>query len=358
VLKTLDKYILLELLTPFLVGTLTVVMMFQANVLIADIGAFQSHHAPLTAVLEYAFYRTPGFLKLTFPIGIALASSLSISRIARESELTALRSAGVRFLRIILPILVVGSIVAVGNFYIVEKIIPESERAAGRVKFEYALKGGPMDTRTNVVLHLRNMMALFGTIYRDKQNHIMIHDALLVNQTKSGTITFYVASTGFYADGLWTFETPFKRDLRNDQLIQASTISDLKIKELISVSNLFAPRTAQEQTASQLAEAISEGKRYKKDVTALEVAYYEKFSVPFACIVFALTGPIFAVLFSRSGAFMGVLLSILLVMAYYNIHIIGTEIIGKNGWLTPWLSAWFSNIIFIFSSLFVIRRIE
>ena len=186
--KTLDKYILLELLTPFLVGTLTVVMMFQANLLIADFGVFQNHHAPLTAVLKYVFYRTPGFLKLTLPIGIALASSLSVSRIARESELTAIRSASVRFLRMILPILIVGMIVAVGNFYIVEKVIPESERAAGQVKFEYALSGGPMDTRTNVVLHLKNMMALFGTIHRNHQNHIMIHDALLLDQSKPGSI--------------------------------------------------------------------------------------------------------------------------------------------------------------------------
>ena len=105
-------------------------------------------------------------------------------------------------------------------------------------------------------------------------------------------------------------------------------------------------------------EAIEMGKKARQDMTMQEVGYYVRFSVPAACIVFALTGPVFAVWLARSGAFIGVLLSIVLVLIYYNVFIVSTEIIGRNGWLDPMLSAWLPNIIFAVLGFFALRRAE
>ncbi|WP_204352309.1 hypothetical protein, partial [Klebsiella variicola] len=47
-----------------------------------------------------------------------------------------------------------------------------------------------------------------------------------------------------------------------------------------------------------------------------------RFSVPAACVVFAIVGPVFAIVFARNGGFVGVFLSIVLVMLYYNAHVL------------------------------------
>ena len=126
----------------------------------------------------------------------------------------------------------------------------------------------------------------------------------------------------------------------------------------ISVPELFTQPQPEEQTAEQLKAQIEAGKRNRADTTALEVAYHVKFSVPAACLVFAITGPVFAVWLSRSGPFVGVLLSIVLVLLYWNFFVISTEIVGRNGWLPAWSAAWLPNMVFLALGLMALRRAE
>ena len=83
-----------------------------------------------------------------------------------------------------------------------------------------------------------------------------------------------------------------------------------------------------------------------------------KFSVPAACIIFALIGPVFAIYFARSGGFVGVFLSIFLVLLYYNAFVISTEILSKIGQIPGWLAAWLPNMIFAAIGILAIRRLE
>jgi lipopolysaccharide export system permease protein len=65
-----------------------------------------------------------------------------------------------------------------------------------------------------------------------------------------------------------------------------------------------------------------------------------------------------AVNFARSGAFMGVLLSIFLVLLYYNAYVISTEILGRNSWVSPVVAAWLPNVVFLVLGLVFLRRAE
>ncbi|HZH99158.1 MAG TPA: LptF/LptG family permease, partial [Fimbriimonadaceae bacterium] len=104
--------------------------------------------------------------------------------------------------------------------------------------------------------------------------------------------------------------------------------------------------------------AIKSLRQQGRDVTELQVKYHTRYSMPASCIVFALVGPVFAIWLGRSGGFVGVLLSILLVFLYYNLFVISTEIFGKNGWLDPVTSAWLPNAAFLVLGLFGLRRLE
>src|SRR5271155_2939714 len=103
-MKRLDVYLIREMVVPFLIGTVSVVLMFQANTYMALARELQLNNVPFSAVIQVLYFKTPFFLSMTLPLGMALASSLAMSRIARESELTAFRAAGARILRVLAPI--------------------------------------------------------------------------------------------------------------------------------------------------------------------------------------------------------------------------------------------------------------
>lgn len=358
VIRRLDLYMIKELLVPFFIGTVAVVLMFQANLLIALFKNFQTSHIPFVAIAQVLVYKTPFFLNMTLPVGMALASSLAVSRLVRESELTAMRSVGIPILRVVAPVAFFGALVAVGNFLLVERVMPSTEKQGNKLMNEIAIMGSNVDFKSNVVITLRGYTASFGSVQRLADGSLLLNRILLIEYPRPEETWLYSADQGTYRDGLWTLQNVYVRAFKREELTVAHPRKDMVINERISIQDLFQPARPEEQTFEDLSRAIREAKRLNRDTTMLEVAYHIKFSVPAACFVFALTGPVFAVIFSRSGAFVGVLLSIVLVLLYYNAFVISTEIFGRNGWLSPVLAAWLPNILFLVVGVALLRRAE
>ena len=127
-MRKLDRYLLGELLVPLLIGTVVIALLFVANDLIAIYKTFNVDAVPRLAIVQMLLYKLPSWMNYTFPIGMALGASLAVSRLARESEITAMRAAGIRVSRILLPIVVAGGLVSVANYLVVERLIPPATK--------------------------------------------------------------------------------------------------------------------------------------------------------------------------------------------------------------------------------------
>ncbi len=134
--------------------------------------------------------------------------------------------------------------------------------------------------------------------------------------------------------------------------------ADFTINEKIVPGDLFSPPLTEEMTLSELRDSIRVGRQTGSNTKDLEVKLQVKFSVPAACIIFALIGPIFAIYFAKNGGFVGVFLSIVLVLLYYNAFVISTEILSKIPQVPAWLAAWLPNILFVIIGVIAIRRLE
>ncbi len=356
-MKKLDFYIIRELIVPFLIGTLSVVLMFQANTYIALAKLYNLENIPKTAVLQFILYQTPTYLNMTLPVGMSLASSLAISRLARESELTALRAAGAKILRVIAPIVAFGIVVSIGNFYLVENVIPRSTKAANRIGMQLGVMGMAPNLKTNAILNLRQYAASFGIVERQGDD-LQIKKVLLIEQPELDVTAFTTARTATYHNGIWSFHEAYFRVVKGLDLQVFHPVKDFTINEKIVVSDMFSPPQTEEMTTTELRESIAAGKKMGSNTKPQEVMLNVKFSVPAACIIFALIGPVFAIIFARNGGFVGVFLSIVIVLLYYNAFVISTEILSKISQMPGWLAAWLPNIIFAAIGIFAIRRLE
>ncbi len=357
-MKRLDWYVLKELMVPFLIGTVSVLMMFQANQLIYLFKNVSLQNVPFSAFAQLVLYKTPYWANMTLPVGMSLASSLSISRLTRESELTAMRAVGARILRVIVPIALFGVIVAAFNFYMVEKIMPPAEKLFSKLSMDVGTIGGIPTFNQNVGIKLKNWNVNFGAIQRGTQDNLILTDIILFERPQPNQTVITTAKRGTYSSGDWVMKDTSVLVLQNQDLMSWKPSKDVIINDPIDIDSLFSSAASEEKTLSQLADTIKSMKNSGLDAKFKEVEYYNRFAVPASCIIFAMIGPVFAVWFARSGAFVGVLLSMVLVLVYYNAWIISTEILGKNGWTSPWLAAWLPNIIFFVIGLIAIRRLE
>ena len=73
-----------------------------------------------------ALYFAPFLIHMTMPVAMAVAASLAVSRLGRDSEITVMRASGVSLFRIFLPIYALGLAVSVADFYFGEYVVPPS----------------------------------------------------------------------------------------------------------------------------------------------------------------------------------------------------------------------------------------
>jgi lipopolysaccharide export system permease protein len=100
-----------------------------------------------------------------------------------------------------------------------------------------------------------------------------------------------------------------------------------------------------------LADRVAQVTRIKNDIISnkrqifsLLVEVHKKYAIPFACIVFVLLGSSLGILARRSGASMGIGLSIGFFTLYY-MSLIGGESAGDRMLISPWIGMWASNIV-------------
>lgn len=345
---------------PFLIGTLMVVLMFQANQLIAlyKDQNINMQRVPFTAVLQFILLKTPSWLQLTMPVGIALGASLSLSRIARESELTAMRSAGIPIRRVLIPVLIAGALGAGLNFWVTEHLMPRSEKASTRLLGEMGQLALQPTFKSNVAISLNGWIATIGTVTRGEGDTMNLTNVMLAQKDTRGEETVVMAERGSYSQGNWVFPQAVVRVFKGKDLTQIRTKSELKINQRISVENFFGGSQTQEMSIPQLRTAIKSQREAKLDTKQLEIEYHLRYSLPASCAIFAFAGAVLAVSFARNGPFVGVMLTFILVMVYYNAFVIAKEIFGRNGYLPPVVAAWAPNVVFFVLGLVMLRRAE
>lgn len=357
-MKRLDRYVIRELFVPFLIGTLAVVLMFDINQLMAMTKEWNLSAVPKLAVAQFILYKTPFYLNMTLPVGMSLAASLAMSRLARESELTAMRGAGTRVFRVICPVAFVGLLVSIGGFFLNEKVMPLSEKRATNLQQEIGVLANAPDFAENVYIRLQQYQVSVRRVQRIGPDKVMLEDVLLFSRPSLDQIQVMLGDTGYYDHGQWYMQDArvwvFGKD---DQVLTFKPHQRVNFNEKIAVNDIIMPPQPEEETAGQLRDEIALNKLHHIPTQQLEINYQVRFSVPAACFIFAFVAPALAIMFARSG-FAGVLLSIFIVFLYFNVYVTTTQILGKDPAMPPIVAAWAPDVLFLILGLIAIRRLE
>ena len=62
--------------------------------------------------------------------------------------------------------------------------------------------------------------------------------------------------------------------------------------------------------------------------------------------------------FAKKGPFVGILITMISALLYYNVYLISSQILSKQPWMVPAIGVWIPDILLIFISALSLRRIE
>ncbi len=368
----MDRYILSELIPPFLFGVgafssigVAIGVLFDLVRRITEAGL------PLQIAAEVFFLKLPYFISLALPMSILLSCLMVYGQMSTNSELIALRSCGVSIYRLVVPAVMLGLVMTGVTFAFNEAVVPAANYRAS-VILDRALKGKEPTFREKNILYQEFRRDVLPTGGREKAlsrlfyarefdgkqmkgltildfsqqglNQIVVSEAAVWNSDQK-TWDFF-NGTIYVVDKNGSYRNILRFDQQQLQLPRAPLDIATTTTDPIEM-NIAQIRDYLEKTG--------EGGN-EKEIRKLRLRIDQKISFPFACVVFALIGSTLGVYPQRSGrraTSFGVSLGI--ILSYYLFTSV-CEALYQFGILSTVIAAWLPTLSILAAGIVLLVR--
>lgn len=357
-IRIIDRYIFFSLWKPFLAGFFgTMIIVTFGNTLRA-IRLFSEGKAAKSAIVYWYLYRIPEDVQFVFPVSVLLATLLVFGQMSKQSEITALRAAGVNPTRLSVPVAVFGLISCFTLFVVLDQIVPRSMRESERIwKDEIRFTRTAHPFKERFLMKGKGDTLVYVGRYDLKTNdmrEVMIREYRPQDHAPVRQIT--APSATFVAGNVWTLrDATIHLFHQNPPLLVSNKTMEIELGE---GPDDFA-REERPPVEMTSAELLTEIKRLEErglaNTQALKVELYLKSSFPFCVLIFCLIGSVMGFTSNRTGGAIGFGISLLVTFLYY-ISMSLSSSLGKTGVLHPMIAAWTHNFIFLGVALTLLFR--
>ena len=123
-MKILSRYVLREHIGPLAFALTALTSLLLLNFIAKRFGDLVGKGLPSSVIAEFFGLAIPFTVAMTLPMAVLVAVLYAFSRLASESEITALKASGVSMSRILAPVLGGATVLAIGMVYFNDYILP------------------------------------------------------------------------------------------------------------------------------------------------------------------------------------------------------------------------------------------
>lgn len=359
-IRRIDRYIITKFLSTYvflIMIILLIVIIFDFN---EKIDKFTQSHATVRQILlDYYLNFIPYFSNLFSPLFVFIAVIFFTSKLADNSEIIAMKSAGMSYRRLLRPYMFSAAVIALVTFLLGAYVIPRGNVA--RVDFENAyIKKKELGTEDNIQMQVDTGVVAYITHFdnRTKSGYGFSLDKFankkLVSHLTAQTIQYDTLSD---RKNSWTLRSYRIRTLKGmrEKIDYGERLDTVLLME---PSDFFYTRGQQEtMTLPELREFIARQRlRGVAGVSTFEVEYYKRFATPFAAFILTIIGVSLSCE-RRKGGGMGtsIGLGLALSFSYILFQTVSSSFAINAGW-SPMFSVWLPNLLFALIAFFLYRR--
>ena len=359
-MRILDKYILKELLGPFAFGIASFSSVFIGTSTIFRIAQYVTKYgASLSAVVRLFLYSLPSIVVLTFPMSMLLASLLAFGRLSGTSEITAMKSGGLSFYRLAVPVFIVAFAVSIFAVVFNEKVVPASNVAYNNIVHTEIEKNTKPKSQEHIVIKdVQQDMIQRLTYARKFDEQTSSMQSVTIEEFENDKLTRVEnAETAEWEQNRWIMKNGVIHDLSSDGQYQRSMNFSEQVMPVSKSPKEISreQKKPEEMSIKELKQHIRILQREYLPTSIYEVELHQRIAIPMASLVFALIGTPLGLSPNRSSSSIGLGISILIIFAYYIILAVATAL-GQGGAMPAVWAAWLPNIIGMIAGCFLVRR--
>jgi LPS export ABC transporter permease LptF/LPS export ABC transporter permease LptG len=345
---------------------LTAVLFAQQAARFAELVLYTN--IPVSLLGEVSLALLPNVLVFTLPAAVLAGVMIGFARMGSDSEIVAMRAAGVGTWTLLWPVLMIGLLATVATTYIQMKEAPQAARDLKKAGLQGALRklDSPVEPRNfnteipGYVIYVRDGdkdQGSWGRVFiyaqqADGSNRVVTARAGRIDssQEKSELVLNYAVATKIPA--------PANVDQRSyvverlDQLRISINTGRAEILRRMSEKEMGP----EELDWRELREQASS--RQRQERTAAQRTLHRRLALSVSPFLFALIGGTLGMRVRRGGRGIGVLLALLIVIVYYLASLLG-ESLARAGTVSAAMGLWAATALMLLLSfvLLAVNRV-
>jgi LPS export ABC transporter permease LptF/LPS export ABC transporter permease LptG len=378
-MRILRRYILGEVVSHALLG----VLVFTFVVFLKGLGPLLDlvvrNSAPLPSVVELFLLTLPSALTLTIPMGVLLGVLLGLSRLAADSEITAMRASGLgssAFVRVISIFAIAAWLIASANSI---WLAPTSAAALSRLQDKLKDTQASFAVQPRVFYEEFKNRVVYVEDVRQGIGASVLRGVFIADISNPASPSITMAREGVVVnDGPEQIRVHLANGERHESLTSDPSQYSIETFDATDIPVAVPPSEAtarefipvNEMSIGELWYRANHPEADNTEVSRVKshdtpqmrarwyrVEFQKRLALPASCLVLALVGIPLGLSSRRGGKSIGFVLAILLVFAYYFISLSGISL-GRAGKMPAGLAIWMANIVFAIAGIWLLRRVD
>jgi len=357
-IKILDRYFIKQFLQTTIFGLIGFVVIFIVIDAMENLDDFIDQNVPIIRVLHYYLVFTPEIIRLMTPVAVLFAALFTVGKAANLSEMTAIKASGVSLFRFMIPFLITSIFISIFSVYFGGYIVPLANKNKIKIEQIY-LKKSFYYAQSNIFFQdskTRIVNIAFYDVDNKVANQVSIQEFLaddltiMKNRIDAAFLNYDSTKKHWYAEK--GVQREFFDNYETAEYFEKKVIEGLNfLPDDLSKKQ----QKVSEMNLSELKDLIDSQKRAGNDPSAILIDYYSIFAFATTNLIVVL----FALPIStnkRKGGLAAQIGINILVTFLYLVFMKVSQAFGKNGSLSPILTAWFANLIFLVAAIFNLIR--
>lgn len=345
-MKRIDRYILSEIVPPFLFGIGAFVAVLVGVELLYDmLRLIYQEGFPAWTATKIFFLGLPGVIVLTFPMAVMFGSLMAMGRLSGDGELVAMRAGGVSVLRVGLTVIIFGFVVSCAAFIISETLVPWAKERGWEITRQMY---GTMASENDLALEVRNDRGLQRWLYALEfdADRLTLRYVTIVDFTLGLRPHLLTAESAQWQGDRWIMRNvehtwwDGERDVKAEhpRLVWGVGRSPDAVRQ--------ARKRPEDMDLRELLEESAAAREQDRVAWAnrLYQHYHVRLALPWATLGLAVLGIGLGIRRQRSSRGIGIGLSLIVIFVYYVVlHTL--TLVGERGAVHPALTAWAPNVL-------------
>ena len=355
--KILDRYILAKFLGTyaFAIAMITVILVvFDYAERVDD---FTETKAPLSAIIfEYYINFIPFFINQFSGLFTFIAVIFFTSKMAYQTEIIAMLSGGMSFLRLMWPYFLGALSITILSLVLNLWVIPESQVA----QVDFQQRHFRRNQNTQYDRHIYRQLAPGEFVYVRGYSRSNRAAYLVLERYEGSLITESLEASDVTVEpkeGRWTAERYLVRrmDAEGNETFEQrrdlDTVINLDVRELGKVDDIVST-----MKIGELNEFLRQQRNKGADsINIIAVEQHRRFAYPIATFILTLIGVSLSSRKVRGGTGLHIGMGITLCFTYIMCNRVFEEF-AKSGSMPVGLAVWIPNIIFAFIAVYLYRK--